>query len=96
MDHPTLHTRCCKSTQSRPAEVASDIHAIISGKDLKMFSEAGFDMDKIHLKRNASVAQLLVRRRCCRDSAYSVFSPPKIVMKMLSSTSTPLFRLLAP
>jgi phosphoenolpyruvate carboxykinase (ATP) len=28
------------------------------GKDLKMFSEAGFDMEKIHLKRNAPVAQL--------------------------------------
>ncbi|GAA5908851.1 hypothetical protein JCM8208_005600 [Rhodotorula glutinis] len=28
------------------------------GKDLTMFSEAGFDMDKIHLKRNAPVAQL--------------------------------------
>jgi len=28
------------------------------GKDLKMFSEAGFDMEKLTLKRNASVAQL--------------------------------------
>ncbi|BGP43621.1 Protein kinase C-like 1 [Rhodotorula kratochvilovae] len=28
------------------------------GKDLTMFSEAGFDMQKIHLKRNAPVAQL--------------------------------------
>lgn len=28
------------------------------GSDLKLFSDAGFDMDKIHLKRNASVAQL--------------------------------------
>ncbi|GAA5973960.1 hypothetical protein JCM11641_001242 [Rhodosporidiobolus odoratus] len=28
------------------------------GKDLSMFSEAGFDMQKIHLKRNAPVAQL--------------------------------------
>jgi len=28
------------------------------GKDLKMFSEAGFDMEKLQLKRNASVAQL--------------------------------------
>ncbi|KAH8922400.1 ATP-utilizing phosphoenolpyruvate carboxykinase [Atractiella rhizophila] len=28
------------------------------GKDLKLFSDAGFDMEKIHLKRNAPVAQL--------------------------------------
>ncbi len=28
------------------------------GKDLSVFSKAGFDMDKIHLKRNASVAEL--------------------------------------
>ncbi|KDE06319.1 phosphoenolpyruvate carboxykinase [ATP] [Microbotryum lychnidis-dioicae p1A1 Lamole] len=28
------------------------------GKDLDLFSEAGFDMEKIHLKRNAPVAQL--------------------------------------
>ncbi|GAA5993897.1 hypothetical protein JCM5350_000114 [Sporobolomyces pararoseus] len=28
------------------------------GKELSMFSEAGFDMQKIHLKRNAPVAQL--------------------------------------
>jgi phosphoenolpyruvate carboxykinase (ATP) len=28
------------------------------GKDLEMFSQAGFDMEKIHLKRNAPVAQL--------------------------------------
>lgn len=28
------------------------------GKDLGFFSSAGFDMDKIHLKRNAPVAQL--------------------------------------
>ncbi|GAA5877788.1 hypothetical protein JCM5296_000528 [Sporobolomyces johnsonii] len=28
------------------------------GKDISMFSEAGFDMQKIHLKRNAPIAQL--------------------------------------
>lgn len=28
------------------------------GNDLALFSQAGFDMDKIHLKRNASVAEL--------------------------------------
>lgn len=28
------------------------------GKDLALFSQAGFDMEKIHLKRNAPVAQL--------------------------------------
>ncbi|OAV94484.1 phosphoenolpyruvate carboxykinase [ATP] [Puccinia triticina 1-1 BBBD Race 1] len=33
-------------------------HYHLVGKDLKMFSEAGFDMDKIHIKRNAPVAQL--------------------------------------
>ncbi|POW20582.1 hypothetical protein PSHT_03339 [Puccinia striiformis] len=33
-------------------------HYHLVGKDLKMFSEAGFHMDKIHIKRNAPVAQL--------------------------------------
>ncbi|CBQ72327.1 probable phosphoenolpyruvate carboxykinase [Sporisorium reilianum SRZ2] len=33
-------------------------HYTLLGSDLKLFSDAGFDMDKIHLKRNASVAQL--------------------------------------
>ncbi|MBW0514041.1 hypothetical protein O181_053756 [Austropuccinia psidii MF-1] len=33
-------------------------HYHLVGKDLKMFSEAGFDMEKIHIKRNAPVAQL--------------------------------------
>lgn len=33
-------------------------HYSLLGSDLKLFSDAGFDMDKIHLKRNASVAQL--------------------------------------
>jgi len=33
-------------------------HYSLVGKDLDMFSEAGFDMEKIHLKRNAPVAQL--------------------------------------
>lgn len=28
------------------------------GQDMDYFSQAGFDMDKIHLKRNAPVAQL--------------------------------------
>lgn len=30
----------------------------VMGKDLEYFSEAGFDMNKIHLRRNAPVAQL--------------------------------------
>lgn len=30
----------------------------VIGKDLEYFSDAGFDMSKIHLKRNAPVAQL--------------------------------------
>lgn len=33
-------------------------HYALLGADIKLFSDAGFDMDKIHLKRNASVAQL--------------------------------------
>ncbi|SNX84785.1 probable phosphoenolpyruvate carboxykinase [Melanopsichium pennsylvanicum] len=33
-------------------------HYSLLGSELKLFSDAGFDMDKIHLKRNASVAQL--------------------------------------
>ncbi|KAN0064597.1 Protein kinase C-like 1 [Thecaphora frezii] len=33
-------------------------HYSLLGENLKLFSDAGFDMDKIHLKRNASVAQL--------------------------------------
>ena len=32
--------------------------APVIGKDLEYFSEAGFDMDKIHLRRNAPIAQL--------------------------------------
>lgn len=35
-----------------------DAHYALLGKDLELFSQAGFDMDKIHLKRNAPVAQL--------------------------------------
>jgi phosphoenolpyruvate carboxykinase (ATP) len=31
---------------------------IVIGRDLEYFSQAGFDMDKIYLKRNAPVAQL--------------------------------------
>jgi phosphoenolpyruvate carboxykinase (ATP) len=30
----------------------------VIGHDIMYFSEAGFDMEKIHLKRNASPAQL--------------------------------------
>lgn len=30
----------------------------VIGKELEFFSQAGFDMDKIYLKRNAPVAQL--------------------------------------
>ncbi|KAJ9475187.1 Phosphoenolpyruvate carboxykinase (ATP) [Pseudozyma hubeiensis] len=33
-------------------------HYTLLGSDLKLFSDAGFDMDRVHLKRNASVAQL--------------------------------------
>lgn len=33
-------------------------HYSLLGSDLKLFSDAGFDMDKIHLQRNASVAKL--------------------------------------
>ncbi|PWN54187.1 putative phosphoenolpyruvate carboxykinase [Violaceomyces palustris] len=33
-------------------------HYSLLGSELKLFSDAGFDMDKIHLKRNAPVAQL--------------------------------------
>jgi phosphoenolpyruvate carboxykinase (ATP) len=32
--------------------------SLVIGRDLEHFSQAGFDMDKIHLKRNAPVAQL--------------------------------------
>ena len=32
--------------------------SIVIGRDLDYFSQAGFDMDKIHLKRNAPVALL--------------------------------------
>jgi len=31
---------------------------IVLGKDIQYFSQAGFDMDKIHIKRNAPVAAL--------------------------------------
>jgi hypothetical protein len=31
---------------------------LVIGRDLEYFSQAGFDMDKIYLKRNAPVAQL--------------------------------------
>lgn len=31
---------------------------IVIGRELEFFSQAGFDMDKIYLKRNAPVAQL--------------------------------------
>ncbi|EST08529.1 Phosphoenolpyruvate carboxykinase, ATP-utilizing [Kalmanozyma brasiliensis GHG001] len=33
-------------------------HYTLLGAELKLFSDAGFDMDRVHLKRNASVAQL--------------------------------------
>lgn len=33
-------------------------HFTVMGRDLEYFSQAGFDMDKIHMKRNASPAQL--------------------------------------
>ena len=31
---------------------------VVLGKDIQYFSQAGFDMDKIHIKRNAPVAAL--------------------------------------
>lgn len=34
------------------------VEYLVIGKDLEYFSQAGFDMDKIHLKRNAPVALL--------------------------------------
>ncbi|KAK9897815.1 ATP-utilizing phosphoenolpyruvate carboxykinase [Cystobasidium minutum MCA 4210] len=37
---------------------SSDAAYSLIGKDLKMFSDAGFDLEKINVKRNASVAQL--------------------------------------
>lgn len=33
-------------------------HYSLLGSEIKLFSDAGFDMDKIHLKRNSPVAQL--------------------------------------
>lgn len=36
----------------------SELPSKLIGRDLEYFSEAGFDMDKIYIKRNASVAQL--------------------------------------
>ncbi|PWN99787.1 putative phosphoenolpyruvate carboxykinase [Tilletiopsis washingtonensis] len=35
-----------------------DTYPLLRDNDLSLFSKAGFDMEKIHLKRNASVAQL--------------------------------------
>lgn len=34
------------------------LKSIVVGRDLEYFSQAGFDMDRIQIKRNASVAQL--------------------------------------
>lgn len=41
-----------------PAVGRSLTSIAVMGKDLEYFSDAGFDMSKIHLKRNAPVAQL--------------------------------------
>ena len=38
--------------------VADSIHIPVIGRDLDYFSQAGFDMEKIYLKRNAPVALL--------------------------------------
>jgi phosphoenolpyruvate carboxykinase (ATP) len=56
------------TTQSKPAIVclprsfrlfySSSSPIAVIGRDLEYFSQAGFDMDKIFLKRNAPVAQL--------------------------------------
>jgi phosphoenolpyruvate carboxykinase (ATP) len=40
-----------------PSPLSASPSAVI-GRDLEYFSQAGFDMDKIYLKRNASVALL--------------------------------------
>ncbi|KAI5474637.1 hypothetical protein MNV49_002707 [Pseudohyphozyma bogoriensis] len=40
------------------AATAPSASYALLGKDLDLFSQAGFDMEKIHLKRNAPVAQL--------------------------------------
>jgi len=50
-----------KANPTKPGEppvAEENPHYGLLGKSLEMFSEAGFDMDKIHLKRNAPVAQL--------------------------------------
>jgi phosphoenolpyruvate carboxykinase (ATP) len=38
--------------------VSNHARSTVIGRDLEYFSQAGFDMDKIYLKRNAPVAQL--------------------------------------
>ena len=43
--------------QLDPWELISTLPLVI-GKDLEFYSQAGFDMDKIHLKRNAPVSFL--------------------------------------
>lgn len=40
------------------SELIGDCDFPVIGKDLDYFSQAGFDMEKIYLKRNAPVAQL--------------------------------------
>jgi phosphoenolpyruvate carboxykinase (ATP) len=42
----------------RATNIHSDNVSKVIGRDLDYFSQAGFDMDKIYLKRNAPVAQL--------------------------------------
>lgn len=54
----------CKSLQFHSRSDAADCgHAFalpspVMGKEIEYFSEAGFDMSKIHIRRNAPVAQL--------------------------------------
>lgn len=49
-----------KRERSSPCPVSHDLIPTLAviGRDLEYFSQAGFDMDRIQLKRNASAAQL--------------------------------------
>jgi phosphoenolpyruvate carboxykinase (ATP) len=48
----------CESLSSLSIIPWSPIPLPVLGKDLEYFSQAGFDMSKIHLRRNAPVSQL--------------------------------------
>lgn len=52
----SVHVRPCTSFLAKTHPLIPQPPVI--GKDLEYFSQAGFEMDKIHLKRNAPVAQL--------------------------------------